>query len=135
VRNNKVQFISVILVMILVTLACGFNVSTANIKDAYLTRDSEGTEKTTAFAQDETFYCIVQLANAPDDTQVKAIWYVVEAQDTEPNFKIDEASITHGDGTLTFDLTNSNNLWPIGKYKVEIYLKDKLDRTIEFEVQ
>jgi len=125
---------SAIMAVVLITLACGFSASTANIKDAYMARDSEGVDKTTTFAQDEAFYCLVELANAPDDTITKAIWYAVEAEDTEPNFKIDEVSITQGDGVITFDLTN-DNLWPLGSYKVELYLGDKLDRTLEFEVR
>jgi len=48
---------------------------------------------------------------------------------------IDEAEITAEEGNIfTFDLTN-NGLWPVGKYKVDLYLNDKLDRTLEFEVQ
>jgi hypothetical protein len=133
--NKKPLLLSLALLSLLVvSLACGFSASTANIKDAYLSLDNEGAEKTTVFTQQDVFYCIVTLANAPDDTTVKAVWYAVEAQDTAPNFKIDEASITHGDGALTFDLTN-NGLWPTGKYKVELYLNDKLDQTLEFQVQ
>ena len=133
-KPTKIKMTSAILVMVLVTLACGFSASTANIKDAYMARDSQGSEKTTVFSQGEVFYCIAELANAADDTNTKAVWYAVDAQDTEPNFKIDETTITQGDGSLIFSLTN-NGPWPFGKYKVEIYLNDKLDRTLEFEVQ
>jgi len=118
----------------LVSLACEFSASTANIKDAYMARDSEGVDKTTVFAQSDEFNCIVQAVNAPDDTDVKAVWYAVNAQDTDPNFKIDEYSLTTGDAVIPFSLTN-DSLWPLGTYKVELYLNDKLESTVDFEVK
>ena len=30
---------------------------------------------------------------------------------------------------------SSQRAWPVGKYKVEVYLNDVLDRTLEFSVQ
>jgi ABC-type Fe3+-citrate transport system substrate-binding protein len=133
-RKNKVQIILMITVLAIVSLACSFSTTTANIKDAYLTTDEAGTQKTTVYSQDAVFYCIVQLANAPADTNLKAVWTAVDAKDTEPNFKIDDVSVTTGDAPVTFSLPN-NSLWPIGKYKVELFINDKLAQTLEFEVQ
>jgi hypothetical protein len=130
---RKWQLLLPAVALALVTLACGFNVSTANIQDAYMARN-DGAEKTADFNQDEIVYCIVELANAPDDTQVKAVWYVVEAEGQEPNFLIDEKEMTQGDGIISFYL-EGGQLWPVGKYKVELYLNDKLDRTLEFQVK
>jgi hypothetical protein len=124
---------AVALVMLTI-LACGFHVSTANIKSARMARDYDGNQPTTVFAPDETFYCVVELANAPDDTMVKAAWTTAEVEGTDPNSLIDEAELTTGSDTLHFKLTN-DGLWPNGKYKVDLYLNGKLDRTLEFEVQ
>ena len=34
------------------------------------------------------------------------------------------------------DLANTpNTLWPLGQYRADIYLNDKLDTSLEFEVQ
>lgn len=119
--------------MLLVTLACNFSVSTANISDAYTARN-DGAERTTIFKPNEVFYAIVDLANAPDDTTTKATWYAVNAQGLEANYKLDETALTQGSGQLTFSLTG-NQAWPAGTYKVEIYLNDKLERTLEFQVE
>jgi len=116
-------------------LACGFSVSTANISDAFMSLDDAGAQRTTTYAQtDTTFYAQVILENAPDDTVVKAVWTAVSAQDTEPNLLIDETSLTSGSAPLTFSLSN-DGLWPIGGYKVDIYLNDELNRTLAFTVQ
>ena len=128
------QVIFIIAALLAITTACSFGASTANIRNAYMARYiSEEPEETTVFTQDEIFYAIVNLSNAPDDTITKAIWYTVDAEGVEPNLYLYEAEIAHGDGTLTFDLDN-DYLWPLGTYKVELYLNDELDRTLDFSV-
>lgn len=130
----KRMVLFLVTVLAALSLACGFNFSTANIAGATLAKDAAGNTPTTTFAQDEVFFAVVELANAPDDTKVKAVWTAVEAEGIDPNHKIDEAELTSGDGTIQFDLSN-DKLWPPGKYKVDLYLNDKLDRTLEFTVE
>ena len=129
----KKSFQLVFFVLALTVLACGFNFSTANISEAKLAKDEAGDETTTTFAQGDSFYAIVEVANAPDDTAVKAEWTAVEADGVEPNFVIGEKELAGG-GTLTFSL-NNDQLWPVGQYKVDLYLNDELERTLEFTVE
>jgi len=134
-KKSRFSVIVVIVILAIAALACGGTISTANIKSATLSADESGSPETTVFKQDDlTIYCIVQLANAPSDTVVKAVWTAVEAEDVDPNTLIDETSLTSGDAELTFNLTNSQR-WPVGKYKVDLYLNDKLDRTLEYRIQ
>jgi hypothetical protein len=125
----------VVAVLVATILACGFNVSTANISDAQMTADADGNEPTTVFAQDDTFYAVVQVGNAPDDTTVKAVWVAVDADGVDPDLVIGEKEL-QGGGTLTYSLSNTQDtLWPVGAYKVDIYLNNELDRSLEFEVE
>ena len=133
-KKNRLHIGFAIAMVVLSILACGFSASTANIKDARMARDYDGNQPTTVFAPDEIFYCVVELANAPDDTTVKASWTVVQAEGVEPNFFLDETELTSGSSSLHFELSNTN-LWPAGKYKVDLYLNGELDRTLEFEVR
>jgi hypothetical protein len=126
-------------VIALVTLtmpACSFSASTANISDAKMVRDEEGKQPTKVFSPDDTFYCIADLSNAPDDTTVKAVWTAVDVEGADPDTKIDETSTTGGSGQLTFNLTNDGS-WPVGEYKVDLFLNDAQEptRTLEFEVR
>jgi len=133
-KNKSGLLLAAILLMVSV-LACGGSISTANISSAWMATDEEGNNPTTTFPQDAIFYAIVDLKNAPDDTKVKAVWTVVEAEGTEPNLMLNETEITSGDGLIHFQLENTDYLWPLGQYKVDIYLNDKLDQTLTFEVQ
>lgn len=131
-RNTRVLL--VVTVLIGAALACEFSASTARIGNAYTTANPDSGSATTVFAPDQVFYAIVELKNAPDDTTVKAIWTAVNVEGVEPNFYIAETTLSSGDGTLTFELSN-DNLWPGGQYKVDLYLNDELDRTLTFEVR
>jgi len=134
-RKSRFSIILVIVMLAIAALACGGSISTANIKSATLSASESGSPETTVFNQDDlTVYCIVELANAPSDTVVKAVWTAVDIEGVDPNTLIDESTLTSGDAELTFDLTN-DQLWPVGSYKVDLYLNDKLDRTLEYRVQ
>ncbi len=120
--------------LLLLLAACEFSASTANVGSAILARDEAGTQPTTAFSPTDTFYLIVELNNAPDDTTVRAVWYAVDVGDVAPaNTLIDEATLASGSGTLTFDLV-SDTQWPPGTYRVELYLNDELSQTLDFSV-
>lgn len=133
-KNTRLQIIIALVVIMVTALACGGSVSTAKISNAYLAFDGDENSETTSFAPNEAFYAIVEVQNAPDDTTLRAVWIAADVEGVDPDFVIDEASITtEGMDTFTFDLSNDGN-WPPGDYKVDIYLNDKLDRTLEFEV-
>jgi hypothetical protein len=132
--KNLFRLAAILTALWLAMLACSFSASTANVSSATLARDPDGAEPTTVFGQEDIFYLIVELANAPDDTLTKATWTAVEAEGTDPDFLIDESELEHGSGKLTFNLEN-DNLWPAGRYKVDLYLNGELERTLEFEVQ
>ena len=120
---------------------CSFSISTANIAQAVLAKDVKGdtfepVEPTSTFPSDQAvIHLVVTVANAPSDTKVKTVWTVVDVGDAAPaNTKIDEAELTmdaSGNAHFTLSLPNSG-VWPAGKYKVEIYLNDKLNRTLEY---
>jgi hypothetical protein len=135
-KNKTFKLALILGVIALTVLACGFNLTTANFADAFMAKDASGNQRTTVFAQGDIFYAIVDLANAPDDTAVRADWFAVNVEGEQPNTQIDDVTITGGSTRLTFNLTNAaDTLWPTGQYRVDLYLNDKLETTLEFEVQ
>ena len=134
-KRNVAPILFAVIILIFTQLACNASVSTANINKAWLDTSEEGQNPTTTFAQDAIFYAMVDLKNAPNDTKLKAVWTVVDAKDTDPNQVITETEITTGDGLVHFQLENKDYLWPVGQYKVDIYLNDTLDKTLTFEVR
>ena len=114
-------------------LACESSVSTANIASATLSTDGTAASATTSFTPDQTFYVVVDLANAPDTTKVKAVWYTVD--DAGAATKIAEKEIVGSGTPISFNASNNAGPWPVGKYRVELYLNDTLNKTLDFTVQ
>jgi hypothetical protein len=133
-KINKLPILLAILALTISALACGGSISSANIGDAWLSTDAEGSNRTTVFSQNDTMNLFIDLKNAPDDTEVKVSWIAVNADGVDQNHVINESNYTSGDGTVHFDLSN-DNLWPVGSYKADVYLNGKLDRSLTFEVQ
>jgi hypothetical protein len=118
--------------LMLASIACEASASTANITSATLTADPATGTEVTSFTPDQTFYVSVVLANAPDTTKVKAVWYTVD--DAGAATKIAEKEIVGSGSPINFNATNNAGPWPEGKYRVEIYLNDKVNKTIDFTV-
>jgi PBP1b-binding outer membrane lipoprotein LpoB len=139
------RFSSLVALLLLagVITGCSFSISTANITQAVLAKDVksdtfEPVDPTSTFPTDQAVInLVVTVANAPSGTKVKTVWTAVDVGDAAPaNTKIDEAEVTMdaaGNAHFTLSAPNSG-VWPVGKYKVEVYLNDKLDRTLEYTV-
>jgi hypothetical protein len=130
------RFVLFIVVLVLASVACEFSASTANISNAHMSLDETDTQQVTSYSPDSpAFYCYFDLNNAPDDTVVKGVWALVSADGYDPNQEIDSAEITGSNQTYYFSLGGSIDPWPIGQYKIDLYLNSELVQTITFEVQ
>jgi hypothetical protein len=136
-KVNKLFFVALaVLALMLSSLACEASASTANISNAHMSVDEADSTQTTVYAPDApSFYCYYDLNNAPDDTVVKGVWTLVSAEGYDPNQEIDSAEVTGGDDTYYFALDRAEDPWPVGQYKVDLYLNDELVETVNFDVQ
>ncbi|HRN51688.1 MAG TPA: hypothetical protein PLC52_10435 [Anaerolineales bacterium] len=134
-KNVNFKVLLAIGVLAIAALACGFSANTANFEQAYMSADAAGTAPTSVYGANDVFYAIVDLANASDSTEVRAVWTAINVAGESPNTLIDEVSIESGDALLTFDLANTGMLWPTGTYKVDLYLNGELETTLNFQVQ
>jgi cell division protein YceG involved in septum cleavage len=132
-RQTRWPLMVVVIMLIMAALACEFSFSTASIKNAKMTTGEDGKTKTTVYQPGDTFYCVVELSSAPDDTKTKAVWYATQAEGTEPDYKIGEYELESGSATLTFNVAPTT-AWPPGQYRVEIYLNGEKKKTVNFEV-
>ena len=86
----------------------------------------------TAFAPTDKFYASAQVSNLVVGTKVEARWYLGTDEITQGRTVLtaDKA----GSGYNSFSLSNSS-AFPVGDYKVEIYLDGTLVKTVPFKVQ
>jgi hypothetical protein len=109
------------------------------IQDVHMAKDNgrgaPGDETTSFGPDDRTIHCVVKLKEAKRGTKMKFSWWIVDA-DGSKNQKIKDIdyttrtleNIVHGHLSLPQD-------WPIGQYKVQVYVNGDLDRTIPYSIQ
>ena len=69
--------------------------------------------------------------------KVRGAWIAEDVGDAAPKeTKIDEATLTAETPTdhSAFSLSKPTNGWPVGKYRTEIYVNDKLAETLKFTI-
>lgn len=107
-----------------VTLAKGYNNETA-------------VNPTTTFSPtDNPLHSVVKLENTTAGARITGVWTVIDAGG-EQNFEIGRKELTLEAGsTYTAHFTAElNQDWPEGKYKFELLVNDKLEKTVNFTVQ
>jgi len=135
-------FVILLALFALPALACEFSFSTASISNGVMAREVRGDNFepvgiTDTFPPDQAvFHAVISIKDAPKDTAFKAVWTAVDIiGGTAPNTKIGDYEIkAEGTRNLDFTFKPDAGRLPPGKYKVEIFLNGKLDRTLEFSV-
>ncbi len=102
-------------------------VAVSNIR---LARDETGEDTTSSFAIDDSIYIVMELQGSTDDTVVSVRWYQVEGEETDA--LISEEDLDTGADALSSALPTTE-LSP-GQYKVEVYLNNELQETLEFTI-
>ena len=117
-------------------------VETGNITYAAL-----GTDRTAAykivnqrdvFARDTPkIVCVWRVKGVKSGTVLKGVWIAGDIGNAAPpNLKIVEKSMTitiENEGSLY--MTKPTNGWPVGKYRLEIYLNDARVKTLPFTIK
>ncbi len=94
-----------------------------------LAQDYKPMEETTEFLPTETLYCSVKVSNLSKGAELKAAWFYGEELLNETYYTAEKG----GSGYIGFFL-EPEGYWPIGKYRVDIYLGDQLAQKAEFSV-
>ena len=136
--KNRFIVLLAMLSLVVSSLACAFGNTELSLTNLRMAFDKDGNNPTTTFSSTDVFYAVADLNNAPQGTQVEAKWTAVNAAGTEPNLEfqtqtldITEESFT---GTIYFELSSDEG-WPTGQYKVDLYLNGTLAQTAECNVQ
>jgi hypothetical protein len=131
---NRIKTLVLVLLVAFASIAadCNVSYSSAKIADATLTKEVNANKEAIGSASsfDPTvpiIHCVVKLANAPEDTKLRARWSVVNVKGEEPNKQIVESNIdaVGKNNILDFTFTPTGEGLPVGEYKVDIFLNPK----------
>jgi hypothetical protein len=136
-KSKKLSILLAVIALIISTLACSLGGGEPSLTNPRLSTDSEGVNTTTVYSTSDIFYAVADLSNVETGSVIDAKWYLVSAADYEAG-EIESSSLTIEDKSLytyvSFELTSTGG-WPVGEYKVELYLNGVLAHTMNFSVQ
>ena len=111
------------------------------VEKIVLAKDTQGANKepvnpTTTFDAKSTFHAVVAIKDAPAGTTMKATWYADDTNGVaECGAQIDTYELTT-DGTRNVDFTLApKESWPVGKYRVEIFVNGTSEKSLTFTVK
>lgn len=136
-RNKNLYPVLFAAVLLLaVSLACNFGSTTPGASNFYMATDEAGTNRTNVFAPTDDFYVFFDVTGIEPGTNFESRWYALNIEGEDPNvpFQTIDYDYEEGIGNIYFQLTNDQG-WPVGNYKVEIYMNGTKVGEQEFSVQ
>ena len=126
-RTNRWDTGLAIGILVIVSIACNYSATTANISSLKVGKDANVTSENDTFAPGDTIYAIATISNASEKLKVTGR---LLAEDVEglPQGLVPGAEDTvemPGAGTAKFNFSAGQRGWPKGKYKVEILMKNE----------
>jgi hypothetical protein len=131
--------------LLLASVAISHAAGRPRVTDAVLGEDRkdlagsyEIVRPTTVFSSDSPkIVCVFKVEGASIGATTKAVWIAEDVGNkAPPNYKVAEKSLAlpflnYG----SFSLSKPNSGWPVGSYRLEIYLGSTLAKTVKFTVR
>lgn len=97
------------------------------------------TRPATVFAPNTPkLYAFILTEGTEKGDKARGVWIAEDTNGAAPaNYKIDEAIITgdKDDFRGAFSMTKPNNGWPVGQYRVDVFLDDELAGSTKFQIK
>jgi len=137
--HKKLPIFFAVAALMAATLACSLFSSEMSLENVRMAFDEDGNNPTTVFGSSDIFFAVGDLNNAPAGTVVEVKWIAVQIEGYDSGELIYEQAITDFtdesfDGTIYFQLSNDAG-WPVGEYKVDVYLDGIFVQSVPFSVR
>jgi hypothetical protein len=136
-NQNRVRVLWAIVVILVASLACNAGASaTPGATNFYMATDEAGTNRTNVFSPNDDIYVFFDVNDVEPGTNFESRWYALNIEGEDPNtpFQTIDYDYEEGIGNIYFQLTNDQG-WPVGNYKVEVYMNGTEVGEQEFSVQ
>jgi len=109
------------------------------IASAFLAEQKDG-KRVSAFKPDSQYiYVMFTLADAPRGTLVRCLWFAEKVEVAPPDYKLYESQVRMGGGGVNNQgncwISRPNNGWPVGRYRVELYIAERKASLLRFNVR
>jgi hypothetical protein len=125
--------------LIILSIVCASVAHGGDVKiDATVSTGPED-DPTTTFAVDTpNIFAYFETKGLQNGDKLRGVWIAEDVGDAAPKeTKIFEKTL-NAEGDIedgVFSLSKPTNGWPVGKYRLEIYVGDKLAQTVKFMIQ
>ena len=109
----------------------------ANI-EVYMTSTPGGEEETSFAADTPSLFAMFKTKGIKDGDKVRGVLIAEDVGDVAPaNTKVLEKTLALNGDTDDgdFNFSKPTNGWPVGKYRVEVYVNDELATTAKFAIE
>lgn len=137
-RTSRFSVLSAVITLIITSLACNALDGRPSLSNIRMATDETGVTTTISYAPGDAFYVFADLNGLRTGSVVEAKWYAVDIAGEEPNSEINTSDYTHQADIahVYFKLTTPDGSdWPVGSYKVDLYLDGTLIGSQTFSVQ
>ncbi len=134
-KSKNILAIFVLLTVASLLVSC--SPPTPQAANFYMTLDSQGANRTATYAPTDPFYVFFDVAHIQVGTNFEARWYALNVAgiDASKPFQTEDLAYSAGNTTLFFHLANkNNNPWPVGQYRVDIYMAGNQVGQVSFNV-
>ena len=103
-----------------------------------IAKDSDTPPATTFSADVPKLWAFFKSTGTKQGDNFRSVWIAEDVGDAAPKeTRIDEGTLAadKDDFSAAFSLSKPNNGWPVGKYRTEIYVGDRLASTSKFTIQ
>jgi outer membrane usher protein FimD/PapC len=128
-----------LLVFVVLSLVCAFPALAGDVKVKVAVAVDGNTRPATVFAASvPRLYAYFLTEGTEKGDKIRGVWIAEDTNGAAPaNYKIDEATLTSekDDSSGAFSLSKPNNGWPVGKYRVDVYVDGELEATTKFQIK
>ena len=135
-KNKKVfPVLFAVVALIISTLACSFG-SEPGVSNIRMTTDDSGETSTTSYSPTDDFYVFFDVSGMDVGTPFEGRWFALNIEGEDPNtpFSTIEYNLEEGVGQVYFQLYSDVD-WPVGNYRIDIYMNGEKVGEQEFSVQ
>ena len=108
----------------------------ARYTDMVLSDAKDGTPKQVFGPTTAKIYLKAKLTDVPSGAKLKGAWIAEKTKVAPPNYQIDATELKVGTlmNRVDFSLSKPNAGWPVGDYRVDLSINDKVVQSVKFKI-
>ena len=134
-RKNVFPILFAVFALVISSLACSLG-GEPGVSNIRMTTDDSGETTTTTYSPTDDFYVFFDANFVETGTLFEGRWFALNIEGEDPNtpFSTIEYNLEEGIGVVYFQLYSDVD-WPVGNYRVDIYMSGAKVGEALFSVQ